>query len=216
MPEEREEALADLHGNIWHQGTVYEATAYAVPFLVELVEAPTTESRVVLASLMGFIACGKGYHEVHNPIRFWKTWQERRWVSAARLAVQRELGRLCPMLSDPEVRAVVAFVLACFPEEAGRTAPALKAALTSCEDAEARAAIGLALAALGEIEPDAFKPRVGSTLPAQRIQALAEAFVRGTVLREDLLEILQDLGTSSFDERRLDDLPETSVASPTR
>ena len=25
-----------LFGNIWHQGTIYEATSYAVPFLLEL------------------------------------------------------------------------------------------------------------------------------------------------------------------------------------
>ncbi|KAM3097241.1 hypothetical protein ACKFKF_20625 [Phormidesmis sp. 146-12] len=34
----REQALWALYGNLWHQGTVFEATAYAVPFLIELLE----------------------------------------------------------------------------------------------------------------------------------------------------------------------------------
>jgi hypothetical protein len=29
--EAREAALHELHGNVWHQGTVYEATAHVVP-----------------------------------------------------------------------------------------------------------------------------------------------------------------------------------------
>jgi hypothetical protein len=32
----REAALAELFGPIWHQGTVFEATACAVPFPIEL------------------------------------------------------------------------------------------------------------------------------------------------------------------------------------
>ena len=32
--EDANEAWNDLHGNIWHQGTVYEATASAIPFLL--------------------------------------------------------------------------------------------------------------------------------------------------------------------------------------
>lgn len=47
-------AVQDLHGNIWHQGTVYEATAHAVPFLARMaaVNAASTD----LLYLLGFIA----------------------------------------------------------------------------------------------------------------------------------------------------------------
>lgn len=38
--EVREEAVYELFGNIWHQGTVYPASAAAVPFLYELLTAP--------------------------------------------------------------------------------------------------------------------------------------------------------------------------------
>ena len=38
-------ALGALFGNIWHQGTVYQATAPAVPFLLELVADPAGRAR---------------------------------------------------------------------------------------------------------------------------------------------------------------------------
>ena len=45
------EALNELFGTIWHQGTVYEATAYAVPFLIELLAAPDADTAGLLALL---------------------------------------------------------------------------------------------------------------------------------------------------------------------
>ncbi len=35
---DRNNALYGLYGNIYHQGTVYEATSYAIPFLIEILE----------------------------------------------------------------------------------------------------------------------------------------------------------------------------------
>ena len=43
--QQREEAWYALYGNLYHQGTVYEATAYAVPFLLELAQAAEIEDR---------------------------------------------------------------------------------------------------------------------------------------------------------------------------
>ena len=62
--DEREEALGELHGNIWHQGTVYEATPYAVPFLLEVVTDPRIPDRHYVLSLLqaiaeGWLACQK-------------------------------------------------------------------------------------------------------------------------------------------------------------
>src|SRR3984885_12690474 len=44
--------LWQLFGNIWHQGTVYEATAYAVPFLIELAADRRTPDRLGILSLL--------------------------------------------------------------------------------------------------------------------------------------------------------------------
>jgi len=62
----RSDAIFELHGNIWHQGTVYEATAYAVPFLVELLEAPSVAGKSDILALLNAIARGSSYLEVHQ------------------------------------------------------------------------------------------------------------------------------------------------------
>jgi hypothetical protein len=53
--EVREEARDHLYGNLWHQGSVYEATAYAVPFLVELVREPLVQERHELLIYLALI-----------------------------------------------------------------------------------------------------------------------------------------------------------------
>jgi len=45
----REKALRELYGNLWHQHTIYEATSYAVPFLVALLDAPETPHKAEIA-----------------------------------------------------------------------------------------------------------------------------------------------------------------------
>ncbi len=62
---QRERASWELHGNIWHQGTVYEATAYAVPFLLELVRGNHPDTLDVLG-LLALIADGNSYLKVHG------------------------------------------------------------------------------------------------------------------------------------------------------
>lgn len=82
--------LWELFGNIWHQGTVYEATAYAVPFLIELVSDPSTPNRVGILSLLAEIAQGSSYCDRHNPDEPGfevKRQQELQWVRQAHNAV---------------------------------------------------------------------------------------------------------------------------------
>ncbi len=54
----RGKALYDLYGNIFHQGTRYEATAYAVPFLLELLGNPAAPNRADILGLLTSIAIG--------------------------------------------------------------------------------------------------------------------------------------------------------------
>jgi len=63
--EERQEAVYELYSNIWHQGTIYEATPSAVPFLIELLKSPETPDRDTVAHLLMLISAGSGYFEVH-------------------------------------------------------------------------------------------------------------------------------------------------------
>jgi HEAT repeat protein len=54
--EVRQKARSDLSSHIIHQGTPYSSTAYAVPFLAELLDAPEIPDREEIASLLAFIA----------------------------------------------------------------------------------------------------------------------------------------------------------------
>lgn len=56
--QESEDALGELFATIWHQGTVYEASSYAVPFLVELAVSPEVKRRGEILSLIGSLAEG--------------------------------------------------------------------------------------------------------------------------------------------------------------
>ncbi|WP_146070917.1 hypothetical protein [Arthrobacter sp. B1805] len=61
-------ALSDgLYSNICHQGTVYEATAHAVPFIVAVAAGDIPdETRVLLLALLGDISVGGSYVAPHG------------------------------------------------------------------------------------------------------------------------------------------------------
>jgi hypothetical protein len=99
-------------GSLWHQGTVYPATAPAVPFLAELAVG-VPRHRATLLRLLAGMACGSGYHQVHDPL-FRRVGvpddhdlgptlaQERRDVTAAHGAVCAAWPGLAGCLDDPD------------------------------------------------------------------------------------------------------------------
>jgi hypothetical protein len=121
----RARALEVLHGNIWHQGTVYPATAYAVPFLVEFLREPTVQDRDQILSLLHVISQGNSYLEVHQKLDFYR--QERRtaafqeqlrdevgWARKARAAVSAGVPVYRELLEAPSLKLRVwsAYLLA--------------------------------------------------------------------------------------------------------
>lgn len=66
--EQRDRALWHLYGNIFHQGTRYEASAYAVPFLLELAGDAGTPNRASVLGLLTSLAIG--YDEAWLPSGF--------------------------------------------------------------------------------------------------------------------------------------------------
>lgn len=157
---ERERAVYDLFGNIWHQGTVYPATAAAVPFLYELLTAPGVPGKTDVAQLLACIADGVGYLEVHAVGDFGEpTWRkmlgekgktleeemerEHAEITSVRRAASKGLPHLIPYLRDdePEIRRLVAVALGNYPEHAGVSLPALAAAEASESDEEVLAAV---------------------------------------------------------------------------
>ena len=67
-PERRDRALWELYGNIFHQGTRYEASAYAVPFLLEILRERATPDRAGVLNLLTSVAIG--YDEAWLPDGF--------------------------------------------------------------------------------------------------------------------------------------------------
>ncbi|GIJ47624.1 hypothetical protein Val02_45100 [Virgisporangium aliadipatigenens] len=148
-----DDALDELYGNIWHQGTVYEATAHAVPFLVEVLDAPAADRAAVLI-LLSHLATGSSYLDVHGDLTGRvdrdRLADELAWVRAAREAVLAGAPAYLRLLADDDadVRSTAAFVLAtCGVSDA---LPALRERLTRDGSGTVRAGLVLALHALGD------------------------------------------------------------------
>ena len=87
--DEREQALHELYGNIWHQGTVYEASARAVPFLIQLLKSEAVEGKDEILILLAHLARGTSYHDVHQHLPLLQQEsQTPEWQSD----IQKELG----------------------------------------------------------------------------------------------------------------------------
>ncbi|MEZ6183994.1 MAG: hypothetical protein R3F62_03170 [Planctomycetota bacterium] len=159
--ERRGEALHAAFGNLWHQGTVYEATAHAVPFLLRALEVPHVAERPTLLMLLACMAQGSSYHDVHGFMheasrRESAEYQgqlaaELSWVESARLAVAEGLPQIAGLLEAPSapVRAAAAYALASCPEEAGAHLAALEAAFDEEQEPDAQLSLALALARVG-------------------------------------------------------------------
>jgi hypothetical protein len=60
-------AFVELRSLVWHQGTVYEASAYVVPFVYELLEATDNPTFALnLLSLLAALGDGQSYLAVHG------------------------------------------------------------------------------------------------------------------------------------------------------
>lgn len=192
---QRDEALYALHGNIWHQGTIYEATSRVVPFLWEILSGPEPCDRSGLAALIGAIANGGGYNRP-NP-----TPQEKVWIADCRAAVRNGLGIAETHLVSKEVelRMLCAHILASFPEDAARFRPALRSALQRENDTGRRAGMGMALMILGEPAPDAFASSKATALPLARLQEFTQRAIDGLTAREYVLDFIFELSLTDID-----------------
>lgn len=159
------EAGADLYETIWHQGTVYTASAAAVPFLFELLGhgggpdpgRPVSPAGCA-ASLVCSIATGEG--SVRYGVRVdgedaMRTRlarlgrsleeaisEERAVTEAIQRGVSAGLRRLLPFVSYGEgLGPLVADTLGGFPEHAEWLVPAIDAALAAETDGQVRKAL---------------------------------------------------------------------------
>ncbi len=171
----REEAMYELCGNILHQGTVYEASAYTVPFLQELLKSPNTPNVASIATLLAEMARGNdvyagilGNHNMIKGITYEEMWRNIlakqgkvleeevekgiKHAETTRLAVEKERHLLYPYLHDdaPFVRGAIAEALVNFPKYANETLPLLEKALTLENDEDVRTTLVNSITVLRE------------------------------------------------------------------
>jgi hypothetical protein len=156
--DDSEQAMGDLFETIWHQGTVYEATAAAVPFLIELAADPASPHRLNLLCLLDAIAEGwlDGQKYPQSPGKFVPPRQARQRAidcghqQAAHAAVAAGRTELFELLSDEDaqVRVASAFVLALLIGYAAEVAEMLLDAADREADEVCRSVLQFALAAL--------------------------------------------------------------------
>lgn len=171
IAEERKNALSALYGNIFHQGTRYQATSKAIPFLVELIEDKSTPDRLHLLPFL--VSLALGYEDEFlpygiDPARLRTMLSEaERTISPEDKARCEEFGyhprndiecydavlRAVPGLieatqdSDKWVARGAVYALAWFPEAAHQSAPVLTKLVETSTDpfdvANAILALGL-------------------------------------------------------------------------
>ena len=157
--DERLAAHETLGTSICHQGSIYESSVQALPFLIDLLVAEETPDRHLVAALVASIIDGRGYEilRINNPftgkpIEPPADAEERVLRGKALSARAREQGiralpHLLPFLEheDPWLRATIPRALALYPREAATTVPALTRALPNETFDEARDAMKEAL-----------------------------------------------------------------------
>lgn len=178
-PRERRHAIGELYGSIWHQGTVYEASSHAVPFLIELVQNETVQDRDKILILLSDLAVGRSYQHVHRLIGQSAAGGERLdareesdpeilWLRRTHTIVGQGIPTFfnCLYSFDPKIRTAAAHALGCFPDRRGAITPAIHAALKKESDAQVRISMALALGNLhsvtgGSPEPDVLRLLTG-------------------------------------------------------
>ncbi|MEU5164221.1 HEAT repeat domain-containing protein [Streptomyces sp. NPDC020875] len=181
--DEASEALDELWGSIVHQGTVYGASAEAVPFLARLAAAGVRPAE--LLALLGAIAAGIEDGGPVGPVP----------AAECRAAVAARLPLILPLTDDPDARIRRAAIWA-----AGATAdpaalPALHRRRAQEKDPVARAEL---LAALARTDPAGAVERARETLadgdcPQARLTALVTVAEAGAVWTESHRDALLSL-----------------------
>jgi HEAT repeat protein len=155
---ERENALWELCGNIFHQGTRYQSTPHAVPFLYELIASPETPDRHEIVYLLVNLALG--YEEYYLPggldaVSFRRSLEESdsqispsdrekcdKYGFGSRVdldcydSVQKGVPVLIELLTDGDerLRCAATYALAWFPENARESIPAIRQCLANTSD----------------------------------------------------------------------------------
>jgi hypothetical protein len=189
-----ESALWHLFGNIHHQGTIYEATAYAVPFLLALVASRRTPDRVGILQLLAAIASGvpsgkgakaarpaiaKGYETLVAITRAKGELRLNALNVLARLPehsakVQRMLLAAMRTERRPIGRVALVLLLGLVTKPSAATTAALTAALASGRRAERRVATVMLCRLPKARRPAGLEPAILEALEADDLEECVE------------------------------------------
>jgi len=172
-----EDALDSLFGNVWHQGTVYEATPHVVPFLLELLDAPGASTSTLLSLLH---AIGTGHSE--------------RWKEPCAEVVARGAERYLDLLDSPNptVRASAAHTLGACVSRASELSPRLATHIARERDELVRAALVFAIGDLGGVSHALVESWLREEHTAQRAAAAIVAVRRGRDCPESVVRALRE------------------------
>lgn len=152
----KQSPLWHLFGTIWHQGTVYQATAYAVPFLIELAACALVPDRLGVLELLAAIATGSSFRDVHGNLLNEPDFAERKavelkWVEQAHAAVASGVSAFLAMTrEETDVRLAAAHVLALLPEHRDIVCARLRDMVNAETESLHRAGLLLLLGLAGE------------------------------------------------------------------
>ena len=209
--------LWQLFGNIWHQGTVYEATAYAVPFLIDIASDPRTPDRAGVLSLLAEIARSNSYRDIHGNWLKESDFDEKRrqklvWVRAAHEAVASGFAAIVKLTSETtDVRYASAHVLAQLPEHAGEVAALLRGLLNREHRALYRGGLFLLLGQTGDRSDQTLSVLAGAANTTDTVErraaALAIARMRCRPLPPGAREAMFETFTAENLEESFEGLP---------
>src|SRR5258708_25831389 len=214
--------LWHLFGTIWHQGTVYEATAYAVPFLIELAACPLVPDRLGILELLASIATGSSFRDVHGNLLNEPDFAERkamelRWVEQAHAAVASGVAAFLAMTrEETDVRLAAAHVLALLPEHREVVCARLRSMVNAETGSLQRAGLLLLLGLAGDRAHAALSVLTGALtgddLGQRRGAVVAFAYLKPDALPNLARAAILDAVAAAGLENSFDGLPWDVVA----
>jgi hypothetical protein len=218
-PESGEPPVWDLFHLIWHQHTIYEATAYAVPFLIDLAADPRTPDRELVLMTLASIAAGRSYLDVHGNVLRSPNFEaelarELADVARAYAAVAAGYDTYMNLTADADgtLRLAAADVLSLLPAQDGRVEARLDELLRNEREPLYRAGLVLILGRLAASSERARERVLAAARASEERERTAALFAiarRGIrpldpSLRAAMEKLLADSGRS---DRLLSDLP---------
>jgi hypothetical protein len=213
-PDIRADALWQLYGNVFHQGTRFPAAQYVVPFLIEMCASPQVPERneVLLywgSLITGYFSIqqrpcwgdGERIHVDGRALPAGANWSDDE--VAMLHGIYRESVRGHGVASsllvenDEAIRASAAWLLACLPTLASTSIPQLQARIQVEKTGSVRAAIAFALGELGAVTP---LREALSTDPCAAVRCMAACQLARIEPNVALIEPLLHFISNSIDD----------------